>query len=239
MVEEIKGHSNLDGFLEGELVTKIRNRACYSDFTYVDGVYDKIIVYHNPDMIDKIPDIEYYCNWLLNDEFVGDAFLTKDFYEGMAEGFELNINSHATYMVSGMNWLRYPFECYQSTYNKPYMWNFHTFMERYNNPNFSLFASRNVQNGDSCWTLSKYNSNHVPQDLGHDYKSYFKNAYIEMEDEQTFATGYDKYARRNITSSWKMFGKSLSLSYTKGVSKEKMFNILDSYYEEENVVCAA
>lgn len=238
MVEGIRGHSNLDGFLEGELVTCIRQQSCYSNFTYKDGLYDEIVVYHNPEMINKIPAIEYYCNWLLNDEFVGDAFLTKDFHEGMVEGFKLNINAPASYMVSGMNWLRYPFECYQSIYNKFYMWNFHTFMERYNNPNFSLWASRITQNVNSSWLSSKYNSNHVPQDLGHGYKSYFKNAYIEIKDEQTFATGYDNRARRNITDSWKIFDKSIGSSRVKGLSEEKMFNILDSYYEEENVVCA-
>lgn len=197
------GHSNFDMFYNGFRVYKVRAQTCYSKLSYAKaGVKaDRLVVYHNKDVLKKIPRIREYGNYIINSEWVGGVFITKNFDEGMENGFEIDITQPFSYMLSGMNFLRMPFECYQSSYCKPSSWTYPLFRDEGFTIKESVFLNNRYSFIDGEFCKQGFNYNHLPINPHSGLESFRKSGYVYDPKETSLFEGVPK-ARRGISCTW-------------------------------------
>lgn len=100
-------HSAFLAVIDDEKVSQVWGY-CYSAITYgkkrVTELYlffdDREIAYKN----------YKYLKWLVKDSMFKDVFVTKDVFEGMSTGFEVNTKQDRVLVNAGMMMLRRPFE---------------------------------------------------------------------------------------------------------------------------------
>lgn len=131
------------------------NRACYSGlWNGVRGMeYLKLVF---PDH--RNPAIGAYVQWLLNSDLFGEAFLTKDWEEGINNGFEIDIHQPTNFLFSAMAAIRFPWESEEQDGT----WSWGDYRELGFSERQSLFLSINAVVIAGELVEASYNSNHLP-----------------------------------------------------------------------------
>lgn len=194
-----KPHSSFYG-VDGDKAYYQKEYACYSTITYNDQArFDSFWVFHNKLVEKDLPNLKEYINFILNSELFGDAFLTKNYENGMKFGFKVNVNQPFSYINSALMYLRWPFECHSVSYHsyKKFSWGY--FIKLGFSPLESLRLSRDFMYEDGAIKNNTYNDNHLPFRKNTSLISYKKESFKNVFNKRTFIQLGEN---QGVSSSW-------------------------------------
>lgn len=180
-----------------EVVRKFRNEACYSRLWggWMGMTRLKLIFPKNPDESTK-----ECVTWILSSDLFGDAFITKDFEEGMAEGFEIDLDQPTNFLFSAFAAIRMPWEAGHHRWGA--CWFFKNFLEAGFSARESFFLSclMGIEKNGLLYG-SDYNTNHLPFPRTLKYKDCVPERFARQEG--TLAKGSRS---KGVTESWGVAG---------------------------------
>ena len=103
---------------EAEVISSSTRDICYADLWGSDEPVNRLRAYFGAKL--HTEESKGWCNWVIQDSPVKEAFITKTVEEGYEHGFELNTRCDARLTMSGMCLLRHQFE---------YKWHWHKFVK--------------------------------------------------------------------------------------------------------------
>lgn len=143
---------------KGKVLLSSKGNACYSRVWGGYGGMEAFEVWF-PEHEQADEYVRDLVNWILNSETFGKVFITKDYDEGVENGFKVDIHQPTNLIFMNLAALRYPWESGQS---ECYEWYYPQFIDDgftieqalYLSVNFDIMCGELVNAG--------YNTNHTP-----------------------------------------------------------------------------
>ena len=193
----------------GKVLLSRKDSACYA---VVWGGYDGMealeIWFPKHEQADKY--VRDLVNWILNSETFGKVFITKDYDEGIENGFKVDIHQPTNLIFMNLAALRYPWESGQS---ECYEWYYPQFIDDGFTIEQALYLSVNFDIRGGQLMDANYNTNHTP--FPHELP--FEQITIEHFNCQE-GTMYEQSSSIGVSSQWaggayEDWGYSLKLSH--------------------------
>lgn len=143
---------------DGKVLLSSKGNACYSQVLSGYGGMEALEVWF-PEHEQAGKYVRDLVNWILNSETFGKVFITKDYDQGVENGFKVDIHQPTNLIFMNLAALRYPWESGQSDC---YEWYYPQFIDDGFTIEQALYLSVNFDIRGGKLVNAGYNTNHIP-----------------------------------------------------------------------------
>lgn len=213
---------------DGKILDRANNMPCYSHlWSGIKGA-EKLCVFF-PKHPDEDTHVRELVEWILNHPTFGGVFKTKEYDEGMENGFEVDLHQPTNYIFMCLAALRMPWEAGNSF---RYCWEYNTYKDLGFSVEeaFYLAVMRDVilhNSGSVDFERCNYNNNHIPFPTYTSFRNYLLGNFKKQE-----GTMYENSSYAGVSGSWSVGDNKTERSlYTRYNTTEDMVKAFKEFFD--------